>query len=151
MLQTERLKLYVASREEMERLIAQEPDAEMKAAYTEMLDGCLTHPEQWAWYAVWMIVKPDGTYVGDLCIKGLESFGPVEIGYGVAPQFEGRGYTTEAVTAVVDWALNQPGVVCVEAETDPDNRASQRVLAKCGFVPTGTTGAEGPRFVRRKK
>ncbi len=28
--------------------------------------------------------------------------------------------------------------------------ASQRVLAKCGFVPTGTVGEEGPRFVREK-
>ena len=27
------------------------------------------------------------------------------------------------------------------------NKASQRVLEKCGFVPDGTTGEEGPRFV----
>ena len=34
----------------------------------------------------------------------------------------------------------------VEAETAPDNKASQRVLEKCGFVPDGT-GVEGPHFV----
>lgn len=35
----------------------------------------------------------------------------------------------------------------VEAETAPDNKASQRILEKCGFVPDGTMGEEGPRFV----
>lgn len=43
-------------------------------------------------------------------------------------------------------ALWQKDVVFVEAETDPDNKASQRVLEKCGFVPDGT-GVEGPHFV----
>lgn len=43
-------------------------------------------------------------------------------------------------------AFGQKDVVFVEAETDPDNKASQRVLEKCGFVPDGT-GVEGPRFV----
>jgi hypothetical protein len=40
------------------------------------------------------------------------------------------------------------GVLRVEAETEPDNTASQRVLAKCGFVPNGIIGEEGPRYVR---
>ena len=39
-------------------------------------------------------------------------------------------------------------VTRVEAETEPDNRASQRVLEKCGFLPSGTFGEEGPRFFR---
>ena len=33
------------------------------------------------------------------------------------------------------------------AETDPDNIASQRVLEKAGFAPTGEQGEEGPRFL----
>lgn len=45
------------------------------------------------------------------------------------------------------WAFAQQDVDFVEAETDPDNRASQRILEKCGFVPNGETGKEGPRFV----
>ena len=44
------------------------------------------------------------------------------------------------------WALKQPDVIRVEAETEPDNLASQRVLEKCGFLPSGTVGEEGPRF-----
>ena len=115
-----------------------------------MLEGCLTHPDQWDWYAMWMIEKTDGTHIGDLCFKGLEEKNP-EIGYGILDEFQGHGYATEAVTLAVEWAFSQPGVLAVEAETDPDNIASQRVVEKCGFKATGTIGEEGPRFIIHKE
>ena len=64
MIETKRLKIYPASREQMEAFIAVQSLDVLKAAYTEMLDGCLTHPEQWHWYALWMIELKDGTHVG---------------------------------------------------------------------------------------
>ncbi|MBQ9564560.1 MAG: GNAT family N-acetyltransferase, partial [Synergistaceae bacterium] len=72
-------------------------------------------------------------------------------GYGIAEEYRGWGYATEAVAAVVSWALRQPGVTRVEAETDAGNAASKRVLEKCGFVPTGESGKEGPRFMWRER
>ena len=113
-----------------------------------MLEGCLQHPDQWHWYAMWMIELKDRTHIGDLCFKGLGANGVVEIGYGILEEYQGNGYASEAVGAAVNWALQQSGVTRVEAETEPDNRASQRVLEKCGFFPTGTVGEEGPRFFR---
>ena len=95
---------------------------------------------------MWMIELLDGTHIGDLCFKGLEADGIVEIGYGILEEYQGQGYATEAVGEAANWALQQPGVRRVEAETEPDNRASQRVLEKCGFLPSGTFGEEGPRF-----
>lgn len=150
MIETQRLTLTVATRGEMEQIIAATEEDELKQAYREMLHGCLDHPEQWDWYAIWLITREDGTHIGDLSFKGLHPDGSVEIGYGIDPAFWGNGYATEAVDAAVRWALEQPGVIRAEAETDPNNAASQRVLTKCGFLPTGTTGEEGPRFVRRK-
>ena len=44
------------------------------------------------------------------------------------------------------WAFQDPRVKAVEAETDPDNVASQKVLMKCGFRPNGEIGEEGPRY-----
>ena len=58
-------------------MIASEQDEELKKAYTEMLEGCLRHPDQWGWYAIWMIEKTDGTHIGDLCFKGLREDGTV--------------------------------------------------------------------------
>ena len=148
MLTTERLTLRPASRAEMETLMTTQEDPDLRAAYGEMLDGCLAHPEQWLWYAAWLIALKDGTPVGDACFKGLGDDGAVEIGYGINRPHEGKGYATEAVDALVRWAFRQPGVVRVEAETEPGNAASRRVLAKCGFRPTGSFGKEGPRFIR---
>ena len=120
-------------------------DDELKKAYGEMLDGCLAHPDQWDWYAMWMIEKTDGTHIGDLCFKGLEEDNP-EIGYGILEEFQGNGYATEAVKLALQWAFDHPGIIAIEAETDPDNVASQKVLKKCGFEPNGKIGEEGPRF-----
>ena len=147
-LETRRLRMAPASDEEMERLIAAEADEETQAAYGEMRMGCRNYPAQRLWYAAWMVSRPDGAMVGDFCFKGPAVEGMVEIGYGMRPEYEGQGYATEVVQAAVAWALAQPGVRGVEAETEPHNRASQRVLEKCGFVPNGKRGAEGPRFVR---
>ena len=140
MIKTERLRIYTASKEAMEKLIKSQTDGEMRKAYSEMLDGCLKHPEQWEWYAAWIIELNDGTFIGDLCFKGITPSGAVEIGYGISDEFQGLGYGTEAVDAAVAWALEQPAVTCVEAEIEPCNTASQRVLEKCGFVPNGVMG-----------
>ena len=148
MIDTKRLRIHIASQEEMERIIAEEADEILQRAYQEMLQGCLDPPEQWKWYAIWMIEDKAGACVGNLSFKGLNTDGSVEIGYGISEEFCGKGYATEAVDAVVDWAMGQPGIVRIEAETDPDNTASKRVLEKCGFIPTGVIGEEGPRFIK---
>ena len=146
MIRTDRLRIYPASREQMEAMIASGQDEELKKAFSEMLEGCLRHPDQWDWYALWMIEKTDGTRIGDLCFKGLGENGIAEIGYGVLEAFQGQGYASEAVRAACRWAFGHAEVQSLEAETDAGNAASQRVLEKCGFRPNGTFGEEGTRF-----
>ena len=150
MIETNRLIIYPASKEQMEAFIAAQSIDVLKVAYTEMLNGCLTHPDQWEWYAIWMAELKDGMHIGELCFKGITKEGNTEIGYGIADEHQGCGYATEAVSALVDWALKQPGVSCVTAETEESNIASQKVLEKTGFIPTGENGEEGPLFIRRK-
>ncbi len=135
----------------MEALIASAPDAELKKAYGEMLDCCLHNRDRWEWYAAWFIELQDGTHIGDLCFKGLKPDGRTEIGYGILDEHQGQGYATEAVKAVAAWALQHPEVAAVEAETEPGNAASQRVLEKCGFAPNGQYGEEGPRFTLTRR
>ena len=148
--ESERIRIYPATREQMEEMTAAETDCELKKAYREMLEGYLAHPGESDWYAAWIIEKTDGTRVGDLCFKGFRVGENPEIGYGILEEYRGQGFATEAVKLAVGWAFRHPGVNAVEAETDPGNAPSQRVLAKCGFLPNGETGEEGPRFVVRK-
>lgn len=151
--ETERMFLYPLSDEEIRMIIEKESDMEMRQAYTEMLEGCLSNPDKRIWYAVWNMELKDkpGRIAGDFCFKGLGSDGVAEIGYGLKEEYRHQGYMTEAVRAITEWALAQENVQQVEAETDEENFASQKVLLRAGFVRDGKMGEEGPRFVYGNK
>ena len=72
------------------------------------------------------------------CGLGAKPSGLVELGYWIARPFWGRGYATEAATAVIDIArtLRVPRLI---GSHFVDNPASGRVLEKLGFEPTGVT------------
>ena len=147
MIENERIRIYPASQEQMEKHISLETDEELKKAYREMLEGCLAHPDEWDWNAMWVIEKADGTFIGDLCFKGIEAGNNPEIGYGILEEYRGQGFATEAVKLALKWAFRHSEIKAVEAEADPDNTASQRVLFKCGFRSNGEIGEEGPRYI----
>ena len=151
MLEADRLVIYAASEKEMNQIIEAEKDEELRQAYREMLQGSLEHEDDWGWYALWLIVRKDGSHIGNLSFKGIPEDGTAEIGYGISEEYRGLGYATEALETILEWAFDQPGVTRIAAETAPDNLASQRVLAKCGFLPSGIMGKEGPRFVREQE
>lgn len=65
--------------------------------------------------------------------KGLGKDGVVEIGYGLREEFRHQGYMVETVKVITEWALSMEGVCAVEAETDPENVASQNVLRRGRF------------------
>ena len=64
--------------------------------------------------------------------------GEVEIGYGVAPEFQGRGLATQAARTLTNEALAQ-GASRVSAFTRPDNIASWRLLQRIGYQRDGET------------
>ena len=74
MIKTNRLILSIATDEEMNKLISEEIDKEMKQAYAKMLKGCQMHPEQRMWYAVWFMKLANGSneIIGDLKNLNLE-------------------------------------------------------------------------------
>ena len=148
-IRTERLTIIPMTENEMTDLINRYKECvpALSVAYQEMLDSCVAYPEQYAWYCTWKILLTDNQeQVGNACFKGFNNGSP-EIGYGINDEYCGMGYATEAVTALCEWALSMPKVVSVEAETESNNESSKRVLLKTGFVPTGETGDEGPRYI----
>lgn len=60
-----------------------------------------------------------------------------EIGYWIGREHWGRGYATEAATAMRDWARHVFGCRAIMAGHFADNDASGRVLIKCDFLYTG--------------
>jgi len=80
------------------------------------------------------IPDEDGVPLGAISITGLARM-VGEIGYLIAPAFQGQGFATEAVQAVVGAIYKHHGFTVVTARARADNIASQAVLAKCGFTP----------------
>jgi ribosomal-protein-alanine N-acetyltransferase len=57
-----------------------------------------------------------------------------EIGYMVAPDFQGKGIITEAIKLVVDYGFSEMNMHSLEAVIDPKNIASARALEKNNFI-----------------
>lgn len=67
----------------------------------------------------------------------------VEIGYGVRGDERGKGYASEALSAVARWALTEGGVQRAWLTANTDNIASVRVAEKAGFRREGTLRRAG--------
>ena len=62
----------------------------------------------------------------------------IEVGYALARPYWGKGYMTEVLCAVIDWAFTQPDIFRVQAFCDVDNLGSARVMEKAGMQREGT-------------
>ncbi|MDX8036226.1 GNAT family N-acetyltransferase [Lentzea sp. BCCO 10_0856] len=71
--------------------------------------------------------------VGSLGLFWPPSDGQVEIGYGVVPSRQGRGYASEAAAALTSFALTLDDVNTVHANVEQSNPACARMLEKAGF------------------
>jgi RimJ/RimL family protein N-acetyltransferase len=62
----------------------------------------------------------------------------LEIGYSLVPNERQKGYCSEAATIMVDYLFLSKHIGRIQAQTDPRNSASQKVLEKVGFKKEGT-------------
>ena len=86
------------------------------------------------WENLWSVATREGSlFVGAFCFKGFPDGKDAEIAYYIEEAFRNRGYMTETLRAVVDWARKRDDVAAITAETFLTNAASQRVLVKAGF------------------
>ena len=89
-------------------------------------------------YALIMMTR-GGDFVGG---TGFHRRGPAgalyyEIGYWCRSSLAGRGYTTEAVKALLRYAFRASSLRRIEIRCDPRNRASERVIVKAGLAKEG--------------
>jgi len=87
-------------------------------------------------FAITIPAQDGAPLIGQVGISQTDDDAEYELGYWIARKWQGQGFATEAVRAVLETAAAL-GVPCVEAGHFLENPASGRVLRKCGFVPTG--------------
>lgn len=86
------------------------------------------------------ISKAENKMIGDLCMVGEPNAdGEIEIGYGTYDEFQGKGFMTEIVGGIIEWAKTQQIIQSIMASTDKSNIASFKVLQKNNFIKVGET------------
>jgi RimJ/RimL family protein N-acetyltransferase len=116
-----------------------------------------TEPADAGWWSWYVLRRPDrGTagpaVIGIVGFKGApDEHGAVEIGYAIVESHQSQGCASEAVKALVEWALARSRVRRVVAETLAWHQLSIRVLERNGFEQMGAADEEGVvRFARER-
>ncbi len=79
-----------------------------------------------------------GSVLGAIGLGGGElTSRSANVGYWLARESRGKGYMTRAVRLLARWAFERLALERLELLTDPNNAASQRVAARCGFRREG--------------
>ncbi len=145
---TPRLTLRKPLREDAPRIFgtyAQDPDVTRYLAWRShksinetitFLELCLRNWEGEHEFSWTIESRGSNELMGMIGIR-VEQTG-VNVGYVLAARFWNQGFMSEAVQAVVDWALAQESVFRVWAVCDTENCASARVMEKAGMQREGT-------------
>lgn len=158
-MKTPRLGLRLLSVEDLDLLDPLESDPDVKryfpsgtrdrAKTEEMIKRFISnfHEQQLPCFLLFDI--PSSEFVGRAGF-GVTEAGEVEIGYVLHKKFWGRGYASEAVTLLLDYARQYIDVEYIIAYADVDNIASTRMMEKCGMTYYKTDVAHGVscRFYR---
>jgi RimJ/RimL family protein N-acetyltransferase len=83
----------------------------------------------------WAIATPaDDQLVGTVTLFALDALqGRAEIGYSLDPKLQGQGIASEALRLALGHALDTLRLRRVEADVDPRNAPSCRLLESLGF------------------
>ena len=94
-----------------------------------------------------MICNEAGEAIGDVCHFPAKRYTDArEVGwYLYGPANRGKGYASEAVTALVDYLFQNYAINRIECSTGTDNTPSLKLAERCGFVKEGV--ARGMMFI----
>ena len=85
-------------------------------------------------YVIELLEEPD-LPIGMIDIRPRSQ--RVDYGYVLSRRYWGHGYMSEALSCLVEWSLDQPGVWRASAFCDWENHASARVMEKAGMTFEG--------------
>jgi RimJ/RimL family protein N-acetyltransferase len=101
---------------------------------TEFLCGLAEVPDiENSWFQLAVCLKENGVLIGDIGIHFLEDDAQAEIGYTISPDYQGQGYGTEAVSAVVNYLFTDLAKHRTIASVDPRNTRSVKLLERLGM------------------
>ena len=87
----------------------------------------------WFQYAI----DRDGVLIGDIGLNLHENLMQADVGFTLAPEYQGQGYATEAVHGLLNYLFVERNLHRVSAECDARNTASAALLRRLGFRDEG--------------
>ena len=83
-------------------------------------------------WGVWLVIdNQTNKVIGDIGFKGKPNLDKsVEVGYGITSSEQNKGYATEALRSIIEWAFNSNLVNKIMAECLVENTPSIKVLEK---------------------
>jgi RimJ/RimL family protein N-acetyltransferase len=109
--------------------------------------GFMTMAGAWGLTGVSMfslIERDTGRWVGRIGPWRPHGWPGTEVGWGLHPDAQGRGYGVEAASAALDYAFDVLGWTDVIHCIDPDNTPSQRLAERLGSYNQGRTQLPPP-------
>lgn len=153
LLQTERLTLRPIAMEDFPRWAEMMADPEasrfiggVQPAATAWR-GLMTMAGAWSLTGIAMfsvIERDTGLWLGRIGPWRPEGWPGNEVGWGLHPDAQGKGYGVEAATATLDYAFDVLGWDDVIHCIDPDNTPSQRLAERLGSRNLGPTQLPPP-------
>jgi RimJ/RimL family protein N-acetyltransferase len=85
----------------------------------------------------YIVLQETNTVIGMIGSGPPDDDGAVVIGYSVLPQSQRRGFASESLTAIIEWARNDPRVRKIVGFTYPHLTPSIRTMERCGLRFSG--------------
>jgi RimJ/RimL family protein N-acetyltransferase len=93
------------------------------------------NPGEWFQFAIEL--KETGALIGDCALKVEEDGRQAEVGFSLSREHQGKGYASEAVSRLLDYAFGDLGLHRVVAITDQENEPSFALLERLGMRREG--------------
>jgi len=94
----------------------------------------LDHQNEFGYGLFSVILKSEGTLIGDCGLEQMEDLGTAELGYDFRIEYWHQGYATEAASAVRDYAFRSLKLPQLISLIRVGNLASKRVAEKVGMT-----------------
>jgi len=105
----------------------------IEEAEAALKEGAFKLYDEFGYGPYCMSRKKDGALIGICGLFRRENLTDPDIGFGVLPDYCGKGYAGEAAQAVVAHARNDLGIECLTAIVSPENVASIGLIEKLGL------------------
>jgi ribosomal-protein-alanine N-acetyltransferase len=125
---------FLRSEPELQKYIDRDPaqSVDEAKAFIQLITDNLDNNVGVSWA---ITLKDEDAMIGSIAIWRIDKGNyRAEIGYVLHPAYQGKGLMHEAMQTIIDYGFREMKLHSLEANINPDNLASQKVLERAGFV-----------------